>query len=125
MDDFKSLVNKIHEMGMYVIIDWVANHTSWDNSLMEEYPDFYTKDSLGNVIPPNQDWSDVADLNYDNPEVWKYMTAAMKFWVSEADIDGFRCDVAEMVPLEFWNETRKELDAIKPVFMLAEGEKQA
>ena len=123
MEDFKSLVNKIHEMGMYAIIDWVANHTAWDNHLIEEHPDWYTQDSSGQIIAPVPDWTDVADLNYDNPEVWDYMIESMKFWLTETDIDGFRCDVAEMVPLEFWQRARTELDSIKPVLMLAEGEK--
>jgi len=123
MEDFKKLVNRIHELGMFVIIDWVANHTAWDNPLVEQHPDWYTRDAEGNIIPPVADWSDVADLNYDNPEVGNYMTEAMKFWVKETDIDGFRCDVAEWVPVEFWDNLRVELQKIKPVFMLAEGEK--
>ena len=66
IEDFKSMVKKIHELGMYVIIDWVANHTSWDNTLITEHPEFFTKDSLGKIISPVKDWTDVADLNYDN-----------------------------------------------------------
>ena len=120
LDEFKSMVNLIHKMGMYVIIDWVANHTAWDNPWVEEHPDFYTTDSLGNIISPNPDWTDVADLNYDNKELWKEMIQSMKFWVNECNIDGFRCDVAGMVPLEFWIEARTELEKIKKVFMLAE-----
>lgn len=118
--EFKALVDKIHKMGMYVIIDWVANHTAWDNSWVDEHPEFYTKDSLGNIIPPVPDWTDVADLNYDNKELWAAMIDALKFWVKEYDIDGYRSDVAGMVPIEFWIEARKELEKIKPVFMLAE-----
>jgi len=120
LEEFKSLVKMIHKMGMYVIIDWVANHTAWDHSWIEEYPDFYTHDSLGNIIAPNPDWTDVADLNYDNKELWKEMIDAMKFWVEECDIDGYRCDVAGMVPIEFWIEARTELQKIKKLFMLAE-----
>jgi len=123
MDDFKRLVKKAHDMGIYVIIDWVANHTAWDNPLAESNPEYFSKDSLGNFMPPVADWHDVIDLDYENKDLWKYMTEALKFWVREADIDGFRCDVAEMVPLEFWIQARRELDKIKPVFMLAEGEK--
>jgi len=118
--EFKSLVDKIHKMGMYVIIDWVANHTAWDNSWMIEHPEFYTQDSLGNFIPPVPDWTDVADLNFDNKDLWAAMIDALNFWVEEYNIDGYRCDVAGMVPIEFWIEARKELDKIKPVFMLAE-----
>lgn len=121
MDDFKSLVKKAHELGLRVIIDWVANHTSWDNNLITEHPDWYTIDSTGKMVAPF-DWTDVADLNYDNPDLRKYMTDALKFWVTETDIDGFRCDVAGMVPTDFWENARMELDKIKPVFMLAEAE---
>ncbi|MFC2094190.1 alpha-amylase family glycosyl hydrolase [Bacteroidota bacterium] len=119
-DEFKALVDKIHNMGMYVIIDWVANHTAWDNIWMIEHPEFYTQDSLGNFIPPVPDWSDVADLNFDNKELWTAMIDALKFWVEEYDIDGYRCDVAGMVPIEFWLKAKRELDKIKPLFMLAE-----
>jgi len=121
LEDFKGLVNKIHKMGMHVIIDWVANHTAWDNVWVTEHPEFYTKDANGNFVPPVADWSDVIDLNYNNKLLWKYMVDAMKYWVTETNIDGFRCDVAAMVPTEFWNYARKQLDEIKPVFMLAEA----
>lgn len=122
MEDFKSLVRQIHESGMYVILDWVANHTAWDNPLASEHPEWYTQDSSGGFLPPVPDWSDVIDLNYDNRGLWKYMIRAMRFWVEEMDVDGFRCDVAGMVPMDFWNETRGELEKVKPVFMLAEAE---
>jgi len=120
--DFRNLVEEIHNRDMKVIIDWVANHTAWDNPLTEEHPEWYTKDEEGNFVPPVEDWSDVIDLNYDNPELRSYMTDALKFWVEEFDIDGYRCDVASMVPTDYWNSARKELDEIKPVFMLAEAE---
>ncbi len=122
LEDFKETVKKVHEAGMYVIIDWVANHTAWDNVWVKEHPDFYTKDSLGNFVPPVADWHDVIDLNYDNKELWTAMIDAMKYWVEECDIDGFRCDVAGMVPLNFWKTARTELDSVKKVFMLAEAE---
>jgi len=123
MEDLKSFVSTAHDLGMYVILDWVANHTGWDHKWMEEHPEFYTKDSLGNVIIPEKtDWTDVADLNYDNQDLRKEMTEALKFWVKEADVDGYRCDVAGMVPIEFWDNVRVELDNIKKVFMLAEDE---
>jgi len=119
--DFKDFIKKAHELGMYVIIDWVANHTAWDNVWVEEHPEFYTKDSLGNFIPPVADWSDVIDLNYENKELWEAMTDALEYWVRDFDIDGYRCDVAAMVPVEFWNQARERLDKIKPVFLLAEA----
>ena len=122
LEEFKALVGEIHDMGMYVIIDWVANHSAWDNAIAETHPEWYTQDIGGNIVPPNNDWTDVADLNYSSPELWRYMIDAMKFWVKEVGIDGFRCDVAGMVPMEFWNVARAELDKIKPVFMLAEWE---
>lgn len=121
-DDFKNLVKAVHDNGMKLIIDWVANHTAWDNLWTTSNPEFYTKSEDGGFIPPVADWEDVIDLNYDNPDLRTAMTDALKFWVAEFDIDGYRCDVAGMVPTDFWNEVRKELNAIKPVFMLAEGE---
>lgn len=122
LEEFKSLVRKIHDMGMFVILDWVANHTAWDNPLTQTHPEWYTKDENGNFLPPVPDWSDVIDLNYDRPGLRRYMIEAMIFWVDEVDVDGFRCDVAEMVPLDFWREAGTELEQVKPVFMLAEGD---
>ena len=122
MDDFKSLVNKAHELDMKIILDWVANHTAWDHVWTVDHPEWYTKDSLGNFTPPVPDWSDVIDLNYDSFEMRDAMTDAFKFWLTETDIDGFRCDVAYNVPTDYWNLLRKELDLIKPVFMLAEAD---
>lgn len=121
-EEFKELVDEIHSLGMYIIIDWVANHSAWDNELTKTNPDFFTKDTKGNFVPPVADWSDVIDLNFDNKKVWNYMTSAMEYWVREFDIDGYRCDVAGMVPIEFWNALRPKLEKIKPVFMLAEDE---
>ncbi len=122
LNDFRRLVRLIHDAEMYVIIDMVANHTAWDNPLLTQHPEWYSKDEKGKIISPNDDWHDVADLNYENKDLWQYMIEMMKYWVREIDIDGYRCDVAAMVPTEFWIQVRKELDAIKPVFMLAEAE---
>ncbi|TRZ75892.1 MAG: alpha-amylase [Bacteroidetes bacterium] len=121
-DDFRALVKKAHELGMHVIIDWVANHTSWDNNLIMEHPDWYIHDSTGKIVPPVPDWTDVADLNYDKKELREYMTNALIYWVKEADIDGFRCDVAGMIPVSFWNEAVPKIKAVKTMFMLAEWE---
>jgi glycosidase len=107
---------------MKVILDWVANHTSWDNPLTIEHPDWFTKNEKGEFVPPVDDWSDVIDLDYDNPEVRAYMVDALKYWVTDFDIDGYRCDVASMVPTTFWDSARVELDKIKPVYMLAEAQ---
>lgn len=123
--DFKNLVDKIHELGMYVIIDWVANHTSWDHKWTETNKNFYTLDSSGNFVPPVADWADVIDLNYENKELWPHMIDALEYWVNDFNIDGYRCDVAAMVPNEFWSDARKELETIKPVFMLAEAHEPA
>jgi glycosidase len=120
--DFQSLVKKIHALGMHVIIDWVANHTSWDNNLITEHPEWYTHDSTGKIIAPVPDWTDAADLNYDQKGLREYMTNAMIYWVKDIDIDGFRCDVAGMLPISFWDEAVPKVKEVKPVFMLAEWE---
>ena len=125
LEEFKELVAKIHDMGMYVIIDWVPNHSAWDNPLTEEHPDWYMRDNFGNFKPPVADWWDVIGFDYRNWELRRYMTDVMKFWVAEVGIDGFRCDVAGMVPLDFWETLRAELETVKPVFMLAEWESPA
>jgi glycosidase len=123
-EDFKRLVQKAHSMGMKVIIDWVANHTAFDNAWVTEHIDWYNTDTSGKPIPPVADWSDVADLNYENKAMRNAMIDAMKYWVRDCDIDGFRCDVAMMVPTDFWDSARASLDSIKPIFMLAEAEQK-
>ncbi len=120
LEDIKSVVKEAHKLGMYVIIDWVANHTSWDNVWVKSNPEFFSKDKNGKFISPF-DWSDVIDLNYDNKELWNQMRDAMEYWITECDIDGFRCDVAAMVPTEFWIWLRPQLEKKKPIFMLAEA----
>ncbi|MEO6167035.1 MAG: alpha-amylase family glycosyl hydrolase, partial [Chitinophagales bacterium] len=123
MEEFKALVNKIHAMGMHVIIDWVANHSAWDNLLVTEHPEWYTKTIEGNFQPtPWYDWEDIIDFDYNQPGIRKYMTEVLKYWIKETDIDGYRCDVAGFIPVDFWENVRAELDEIKPVFMLAEWE---
>ncbi|MEI7896812.1 MAG: alpha-amylase family glycosyl hydrolase [bacterium] len=120
--DFIDLVKKAHELGMKVIIDWVANHTSWDNKLIEKHPEWYRKDAAGKIVPPVADWTDVAALDYSQPGLREYMTDALLYWIREADIDGYRCDVAGMLPVSFWHEAIPKLKQLKPVFMLAEEE---
>jgi len=124
MDDFKAMVSKAHEMGFKVMLDWVGNHTGWDNQWIFDHKDWYTQDSLGNVIPPVPDWSDTADLNYSNQGLRAAMLDALKFWVKNADIDGYRCDFAGGVPTDFWETARASLDSIKPVYMLDENQDQ-
>jgi glycosidase len=121
MDDFKALVKQARELGMYVILDWVANHTAWDHAWVTENPEFYQKDEEGNMVSP-YDWSDVVALDYNNEQMRSEMLDALRFWVAEAGIDGYRCDVAGLVPVDFWDRARSELDGIKKVFMLAEAE---
>ncbi|MBK7338819.1 MAG: alpha-amylase, partial [Saprospirales bacterium] len=123
LEEFKALVNKIHDMGMYVILDWVANHSAWDNPLVEQHPEWYTKTLEGEFQPtPWYDWEDIIDFDYNQPGIRKYMTEALAYWVRETNIDGYRCDVAGFMPVDFWETARAELDRIKPVFMLAEWE---
>ena len=119
--DFHHLVNAIHAQGMKVIIDWVANHTAWDHPWTVAHPEYYVHDAKGNFVAPVPDWADVIKLDYHNKQLRAEMIKSLEFWVTDYDIDGFRCDVAGMVPTDFWNEARKQLDQIKPVFMLAEA----
>jgi cyclomaltodextrinase / maltogenic alpha-amylase / neopullulanase len=121
LDDFKRLLAAVHRNGMKLILDMVANHTSWDSKLIEEHPDWFTHDARGHIVPPNADWTDVADLDYSRPGLRRYMVDMFRWWVKDVGIDGFRCDVAEMVPTGFWEEARTQLNRIKPVMMLSEG----
>lgn len=128
-EDFQNLVDTAHENGMYVILDWVANHTGWDHKWIEENPDYYTQNDTGEIIDPinpstgeSWGWTDTADLNYNNKELWDAMRAEMRYWVEEHQVDGFRADVAGEVPTEFWEEALTEIEEIRPLFMLAESE---
>jgi glycosidase len=121
LDDFRQLLNRAHTLGFRLIIDLVANHTAWDSKLIQEHPEWFTHDSTGTIVPPIPDWSDVADLDYSQPGLRRYMIEMMKYWVRDIGIDGFRCDVSEMVPSDFWESARAALDEIKPVMMLSEG----
>lgn len=119
LDDFKNLVREAHNAGMKLIIDWVANHTGWDHEWTKEHEDWYIKNDDGNFYDPNG-WEDVIDLDYENKEMQKALIDAMKYWVTECNIDGFRCDMAHLVPLDFWVDARTQCDALKPLFWLAE-----
>ena len=118
--DYKALVKKAHDLGFHVLMDWVGNHTGLDNVWTVSHPEWYYR--VNGVIQPNKDWHDVADLNYDNADMRLAMIDALKYWVTEVGIDGYRCDYAGGVPTDFWEEANTQLQAIKPVFMLAEND---
>ena len=120
LDEFKELVKQAHEMGFKVIIDWVANHTGWDHVWTKEHPDYYLKDTATNDFKIASGMDDIIELDFSNPTLRRAMIDAMKFWVEECDIDGFRCDLAFWVELDFWKETRRELAAIKLLCWLGE-----
>jgi glycosidase len=132
--DFQRVVQRAHALGMKVILDWVANHTAWDHAWTQQHKRRYKLNAQGEVYdvtfragtPHVEYWTDVVGLDYTSPsaqqDLWPAMTEAMAFWLREADIDGFRCDVASLVPTPFWEQARVQLDRIKPVFMLAESD---
>ena len=121
LDDFKFLIGKAQGLGFKVIIDWVANHTGCDHHWTKDHPEFYMRNEQGEFYD-SHGWKDVIDLNYYNGDLRKAMVESMQFWVRECNIDGFRCDMAHLVPLDFWREARKQLDNMKPLFWLAECE---
>lgn len=123
-EDFRALVESAHAMGFHVMMDWVANHTGWDNVWIQDHPHWYTWNEYDEIISPvGMGWDDVADLNYDEPEMRAEMIDCMKYWVTEFDVDGFRCDFANGVPTDFWEQARAELEREKPLLMLAEHSK--
>lgn len=129
MEDFVKMKNEIHRAGMYLIIDWVPNHTGWDHKWIKEHPDYYTKNDAGEIIDPidyntgeSWGWTDVADLNYDNPKMREAMINDMKYWIADVGIDGFRVDVAHGVPTDFWDKCVVDLMKVKKCFLLAEAE---
>ncbi|QEC42641.1 alpha-amylase family glycosyl hydrolase [Pseudobacter ginsenosidimutans] len=121
LDDFRNLVHQAHSLGMKVIIDWVANHTGTDHVWTQTHPQFYKKNAAGEFYDTHG-WDDVIDLNYYDQPMRRKMIEAMKFWIDECDIDGFRCDMAHLVPRDFWQQARTALDPLKPLFWLAETE---
>ena len=122
LDDMKSVIDKAHELGMHILLDWVPNHTSWDNPLTIEHPEWYARDSAGKFTPPlGTNWTDVIQLDWTQKGLQDYMIEAFKFWLN-LGADGFRVDHPHNTPKEFWERTRTELEKIKPVLMLAEHE---
>ncbi|KIC93333.1 1,4-alpha-glucan branching protein [Flavihumibacter solisilvae] len=119
--DFRNLVDKAHSLGFKVIIDWVANHTGWGHKWTETHPEYFRKNDKGEFFDANG-WDDVIDLDFTNQQMRNEMIEAMRFWIRECNIDGFRCDMAMLVPLDFWVEARTELDKEKKLFWLAECE---
>lgn len=123
--DLRAFVEEAHRLGLKVILDWVANHSAFDNPLTVSHPHWYTRTPEGELTSPaGTDWTDVADFDYSEPELRRYMTESLVYWVREFGIDGYRADVAGYVPLDFWETARAELDKVKPVFMLAEWEQR-
>lgn len=123
--DLRAFVAEAHRLGMKVILDWVANHSAWDNALTQSHPDWYVKNPEGQLMPPlGTDWSDVVTFDYNQPGLRRYMTESLVYWVREYGIDGYRADVAGFVPLDFWEKARREMEKVKPVFMLAEWEER-
>ena len=120
LEDFKRLVNEAHRQGFKVIIDWVANHTGWDHVWTKSHPEYYLIDPKTNDFQIASGMDDIIELDYSKPETRKAMIDAMKFWVTETNIDGFRCDLASWVEVDFWQEARPQLDAVKPLFWLGE-----
>jgi len=119
LDDLRTLIREAHKRNMAVILDWAANHTSWDNPWIE-HKSWYTQDGSGNIIhPAGTNWQDVADLNFNNSEMRLEMIRSMKYWVLTANVDGFRCDAADYVPFSFWKQAIKIPN--RKLIMLAEG----
>jgi len=121
-DEFKNLIAHAHQLGMRVIMDWVANHASWDNVWTVDHPEYFERDSTGNFKPP-YDWTDVIQIDHSSIAEQDSMIDAMKFWVTNFNIDGFRADLAHLTPLEFWKKARTAIEPLKPgLFWLAETE---
>ncbi len=123
LSDFKRLVAQAHKRHLRVIMDLVVNHTAWD-SVMMRHPEFYKHSPQGDIIPPVPEWTDVAGLDYGNPQLREYIITMMEYWVRTGDVDGYRCDVASSVPTDFWETARTRLERIKPdIMLLAEASK--
>ena len=120
LKDFKNLVDEIHQLGLKIIIDWVANHTGWDHVWTKTHPEYYKIDPKTKDFQIASGMDDIIELDFNNPELRNAMISAMQFWVKECDIDGFRCDLATWVQLDFWQEARPKIEEIKPLFFIGE-----
>lgn len=121
-NDFKLLVEEAHKRGLKVVMDLVAGYTAWDNDLITKHPEFYQKDANGKIVPPRPEWNDVAALNYENGDLRRYMIDMMSCWLRDYSVDGFRCDVAYIVPVDFWESARVELEKVNPdLVILSDG----
>ena len=125
LDDLRVLIDQVHSRGMRIILDVVLNHTAWDCPLVREHPDWFKHNAAGEIVPPNPGWTDVAALDYAKRDVRRYMEDVLAYWAGDVGVDGFRCDVAGLIPLDFWEAARTRLDAIKSILMLAEDDAPA
>jgi glycosidase/uncharacterized protein YjdB len=127
LDDLRTLIDEAHSRGMAVMLDWVANHTSWDNTWITSHKDWYKQDASGNIVSPSLGWRDVAQLNFANNDMRNAMINAMKYWVFTANCDGFRCDYSDGPPADFWKQAIDSLRNITThkLLLLAEGSRSA
>ncbi len=122
MDDLRGLVQRAHTLGLRVIMDFVANHGAWDGVVTRQHPEWVLRDDQGQLLPAKPQWQDVVGFDHDHPQLRRYLVETLLFWLLEAEVDGFRCDVAGIVPLEFWREARAAMDALRPdAALLAEA----
>ena len=121
LDDFTSLVRTVHEQGLKIIINLVINQAAWDNTILMEHPEWFVHNEEGAIVAPDSESSDVAQIDFNQHELRKYMIAMMKFWVLEIGIDGFLCKNGNSIPADFWDIARSELEKIKPVVLISEG----
>jgi hypothetical protein len=121
LDEFRSILRTAHELGMRVVIDIAAGYTSWDSKLMLQYPDWFVTNEEGGVVSPSPGWDDIAALNYRHHELRKYMIETMKYWVRDVGVDGYVCQLAELVPTDFWVRARKEVEKVRPVILIADS----
>ncbi len=121
LEEFHSILRTAHELGMHVVVDLAVGYTSWDSKLMLEYPDWFVTNEEGGVVSPSPGWDDIAALNYRHHELRKYMIETMKYWVRDVGVDGYVCQLAELVPTDFWMRARKEVEKVRPIVLIADS----